>query len=206
MTGEGTAPGANVGAMTVTTGDTHLSCQACAAIDRADGVEDGKLYKVEHYHVRNESRMVRALLRTQDRAADKVTAFAGSLNFVYLHTVWFGIWILLNVGLLGAGLTFDKFPFGLLTMIVSLEAIFLSTFVMVSQNRQAARADVRSQLDFENNLRGEIWSVHIGEHLGIDSAHVESVVQQVLAGMKNDQDASANPSAGSPSAADGASP
>lgn len=183
-------------AMTSTASEPHLTCQACAAIDRADGVEDGKLYKVEHYHVRNESKLVRTLLRTQDKAADKVTAFAGSLNFVYLHTVWFAIWILLNVGLLGASLKFDDFPFGLLTMIVSLEAIFLSTFVMVSQNRQAARADVRSQLDFENNLRGEIWSVHIGEKMGIDSAHVESVVQQVLAGMKNDEGADVNPNAG----------
>ena len=79
--------------------------------------------------------------------------------FVYLHSVWFGLWILLNVGLVGGAVVFDKFPFGLLTMIVSLEAIFLSTFVMVSQNRQAARADIRSQLDFETNLRAEIWSV-----------------------------------------------
>lgn len=177
-------------------GATDLTCPACRAIDRADGVEDGKLYRVEHYNVRNESKLVGALLRTQDRAADKITAFAGSLNFVYLHTVWFGIWILINVGLIGAAAKFDKFPFGLLTMIVSLEAIFLSTFVMVSQNRQAARADIRSQLDFENNLRGEIWSVHIGERIGIDSAHVEEVVRQVLDGMKDEEARKAAPGAG----------
>src|SRR5438477_5645684 len=117
-------------------------------------------------------------MRAQDRAADQVTSFAGSLNFVYLHSVWFGIWILLNVGLVGASLKFDKFPFGLLTMIVSLEAIFLATFVMVSQNRQAARADIRAQLDFETNLRSEIWSIHIGQVLGVDLAHVETVVAQ----------------------------
>src|SRR5213596_884644 len=98
--------------------------------------------------------------------------------------VWFGIWILLNVGILGASVKFDKFPFGLLTMIVSLEAIFLSTFVMVSQNRQAARADVRSELDFETNLRSEIWSVHIGQALGIDPSHVEDVVRKAIAGSK----------------------
>jgi uncharacterized membrane protein len=62
----------------------------------------------------------------QDRIADAITRFAGSMPFVYVHIVWFGLWIALGV---------EKFPFGLLTMLVSLEAIFLSTFVMVSQNR-----------------------------------------------------------------------
>jgi uncharacterized membrane protein len=69
-------------------------------------------------------------------------------------------------------------------MIVSLKAIFLSTFVMVSQNRQAARSDIRAQLDFENNLRAEIWAVHIGASLGVDPAHVEEIVFQALAAFK----------------------
>src|SRR4051795_4414438 len=62
----------------------------------------------------------------QNRAADRITAFSGSMTFVYLHVIWFGCWI---------GFGVEKYPFGLLTMIVSLEAIFLSTFVMISQNR-----------------------------------------------------------------------
>jgi Protein of unknown function (DUF1003) len=69
----------------------------------------------------------------QNRVADKITAFAGSMTFVYLHVVWFGLWI---------GLGVEKYPFGLLTMIVSLEAIFLSTFVMISQNRADAKRQV----------------------------------------------------------------
>jgi uncharacterized membrane protein len=96
------------------------------------------------------------------------------------------LWIGLNLGALGAAIVFDKFPFGLLTMIVSLEAIFLSTFVMISQNRQSARADIRSELDFENNVRAEIWSVHIGTALGIDSTHVEDVVQAAIAGFREE--------------------
>ncbi|MCU1455291.1 MAG: hypothetical protein JWN46_3437 [Acidimicrobiales bacterium] len=168
------------------TQSSPLTCPACRVIDLADGTEDGKLYKVGHYHAKNERRLVRALLKAQDRAADRVTNFAGSLNFVYLHSVWFGIWILINVGMIGVSAEFDKFPFGLLTMIVSLEAIFLSTFVMVSQNRQAARADVRSELDFENNLRSEIWSVHIGTALGIDAEHVEHVVAEALRGARSE--------------------
>jgi uncharacterized membrane protein len=159
-----------------------LACPACRVIDRADGVEDGKLYKTEHYPVGNERRIVSSIKRNEDRVADRVTTFAGSLNFVYIHTAWFAIWIAINVGLVGAALKFDEFPFGLLTMVVSLEAIFLSTFVMVSQNRQAARSDIRSDLDFENNLRSEIWSVHIGQVLGIDADHVEGVVQAAIDG------------------------
>jgi uncharacterized membrane protein len=170
---------------TVTAPDSHhLSCPACRAIDQADGVEDGNLFPVLAARVRHERKAVRAVVDAQDRIADRVTAFAGSLKFVYIHAVWFGIWILINVGILGAALTFDAFPFGLLTMIVSLEAIFLSTFVMVSQNRQAERSDVRSQLDFETNLRAEIWSVHIGQALGIDVDHVEQVVRTAIEGSK----------------------
>lgn len=161
-----------------------LSCPACRAIDQADGVEDGNLFPVLAQRVRHERRAVQAVLDVQDRLADKITTFAGSLKFVYIHSVWFGVWILLNVGALGAALTFDKFPFGLLTMIVSLEAIFLSTFVMVSQNRQAERSDVRAELDFETNLRAEIWSVHIGQALGIDVDHVEAVVRTAIEGSK----------------------
>ena len=69
----------------------------------------------------------------QNRVADRITTFSGSMTFVYLHIVWFGLWI---------GLGVEKYPFGLLTMIVSLEAIFLSTFVMISQNRADAKRQV----------------------------------------------------------------
>jgi uncharacterized membrane protein len=69
----------------------------------------------------------------QNRVADKITAFAGSMAFVYLHIIWFTCWI---------GFGAEDYPYGLLTMIVSLEAIFLSTFVMISQNRADARRQV----------------------------------------------------------------
>ena len=177
----------------MSTNDSPLSCPACRVIDQADGVEDGNLYKLEHYQTRNERRVLDAVMRAQDRVADQITSFAGSLKFVYIHSVWFGMWIILNLGAFGASLVFDKFPFGLLTMIVSLEAIFLSTFVMVSQNRQAARADIRSELDFETNLRSEIWSVHIGQALGVDPSHVEEVVRRAIEGSRA-QLASGSPS------------
>jgi uncharacterized membrane protein len=79
----------------------------------------------------------------ENRIADRITAFAGSMPFVYLHIVWFGCWIALGV---------EHYPFGLLTMIVSLEAIFLSTFVMISQNRADAKRQVIADQQWQTVL------------------------------------------------------
>jgi uncharacterized membrane protein len=117
----------------------------------------------------------------QDRVADAITAFAGSMTFVYVHILWFAVWVVLNEWPVGPGAVFDPFPFGLLTMIVSLEAIFLSTFVMVSQNRQAARDNIRADLAFEANVRSEVWSAHIGQALGLDPEEVERNVRRLVA-------------------------
>ena len=162
---------------------SHI-CPACNIIDAADGVLDGNLFPVLAERVGDERTVVRRLKKAEDRTADSITAFAGSLPFVYIHAVWFGVWVLLNVGIFGAADEFDPFPFGLLTMVVSLEAIFLATFVMVSQNRQSARSDIRAEIDFETNLRAEIWSVHIGAALNIDAEHVEHVVREAIDGTK----------------------
>ena len=86
----------------------------------------------------------------QNRLADRITAFAGSMSFVYIHIVWFGCWI-------GCGV--EHYPYGLLTMIVSLEAIFLSTFVMISQNRADAKrqvlADQQWQMVKEEDIQNQ---------------------------------------------------
>ena len=76
---------------------------------------------------------------------------------------------------------FDPFPFGLLTMIVSLEAIFLSNLVLISQNRQAARQAVRGRIEFETDIQSDVWSELIAEKLGIDKAEVNRRVRQRLA-------------------------
>ena len=86
---------------------------------------------VEHARQRAEN--------VQNRIADRITAFAGSMAFVYLSILWFGCWI---------GFGVEKYPYGLLTMIVSLEAIFLSTFVMISQNRADAKRQVVADLQW----------------------------------------------------------
>ena len=94
-----------------------------------------------------------------ERIADRLTGFAGSTPFLALHVVWFASWIgwnSLHVGQRIFGLpAFDPFPFGLLTMVVSLEAIFLSIFVLLSQRRESAIADLREELTLQVNLRIE---------------------------------------------------
>ena len=88
------------------------------------------------------------------RIADVVTSFSGTMIFVYIRIIWFSVWILLNSGLLGME-PFDPFPYGLLTMIVSLEAIFLSTFVLISQNRMGELSEQRADLDLHIDLLTE---------------------------------------------------
>ncbi len=90
----------------------------------------------------------------QDKLADAITDFSGHMGFVYLHFVWFAGWIGWNLGAFGAR-PFDPYPFGLLTMIVSLEAIFLATFVLISQNRISDEADRRANLDLQIGLLTE---------------------------------------------------
>ena len=91
----------------------------------------------------------------EDKVADAITAFAGNMRFVYVHSLWFVLWMLLNLGAFGASFVFDKFPFGLLTMIVSLEAIFLSTFVLISQNRESVASELRAELDYKTDVKAE---------------------------------------------------
>ncbi|MFN8555924.1 MAG: DUF1003 domain-containing protein [Dehalococcoidia bacterium] len=116
--------------------------------------------------------------------ADLITVFSGSMLFVWLHVLWFGGWILVNIGVLPVR-PFDPFPFGLLTMIVSLEAIFLSTFVLISQNRQALQADRRQKITMQVDILAEqevtkllrmVREIH--DHLGIPGA-VDPEVQHM---------------------------
>ncbi|MFH1235946.1 MAG: DUF1003 domain-containing protein [Parcubacteria group bacterium] len=89
----------------------------------------------------------------EERLADRIAAFCGNMKFVYFHLVWFAVWIALNViGFLEA---WDPFPFALLTMVVSLEAIVLSTFILISQNRQSQVSDARSQRDYAIDKKAE---------------------------------------------------
>jgi uncharacterized membrane protein len=107
------------------------------------------------------------------KAADWISEFSGSLEFLFIHIVLFFVWIVLNSGPLSRlpfG-SFDPFPYGLLTMCVSLEAIILSVFVLLSQNRQVARDRVRNDIEYDVNLKAELEIAHL--HEKFDHLHAE---------------------------------
>ncbi|MEI9938077.1 MAG: DUF1003 domain-containing protein [Pseudomonadota bacterium] len=107
------------------------------------------------------------------KVADWISEFSGSLEFLFIHLGLFFIWIVLNVGPLARTSigSFDPFPFGLLTMVVSLEAIILSVFVLLSQNRQVARDRVRNDIEYQVNLKAELEIGHL--HEKVDHFHQE---------------------------------
>ncbi len=96
------------------------------------------------------------------RIADWVSWFSGSMLFLAIHAIWFISWILLNAGFAGTK-GFDPYPYGLLTMVVSLEAIFLSCIVLISQNRQAEKDRVRSDIEYDVNIKAELEVAHLHE-------------------------------------------
>jgi uncharacterized membrane protein len=91
----------------------------------------------------------------EERVADAITTFIGSMGAVYLHAAFFGAWIIINAGVFDGIAPFDPYPFVMLAMFASVEAIFLSTFVLISQNRQAQMAQKRDDLDLQINLLAE---------------------------------------------------
>ena len=106
------------------------------------------------------------------KVADWISEFSGSLEFLFIHIGIFFLWIVLNSGPLSGLLGhFDPFPYGLLTMCVSLEAIILSVFVLLSQSRQVARDRVRNDIEYDVNLKAELEIAHL--HEKFDHLHVE---------------------------------
>jgi uncharacterized membrane protein len=124
---------------------------------RAHGHKDA-LAGIVHRNIQalvDERRKSDARMSLQHRIAARITAFTGSMPFVYLHAVLFGGWILVNLGWIPGVKPFDPFPFVMLAMWASVEAIFLSTFVLISQNRMSELADRRADLDLQVSLLAE---------------------------------------------------
>jgi len=111
---------------------------------------------------RNANEEVEENLSVVQRVVDWISWFSGSMWFLAITTIWFTVWIAANTLPLGVPV-FDPYPFGLLTMIVSLEAIFLSCFVLISQNRQAEKDRVRSNIEYEVNIKAELEVAHLHE-------------------------------------------
>jgi uncharacterized membrane protein len=122
-----------------------------------------------------------------EKVADWIAAFSGSIPFLLIHVVLFAVWILLNVEAVPYAPMFDPFPFGLLTMVVSLEAIILSVFVLLSQNRQAANDRIRSDVEYDVNLKAELEVAHLHEkvdRLTFDNAARLARIEQALSGRR----------------------
>jgi uncharacterized membrane protein len=118
----------------------------------------------------NEEMAIRST--TIEKMADVIAEFSGSIPFLFMNALWFALWIGWN--LLPGVPHFDPYPFGFLTMVVSLEAIFLSIFVLVSQNRQGAKDRLRADAEYEVNLKAELEVTHLHEK-------VDFLTEEILA-------------------------
>ncbi|HKZ05081.1 MAG TPA: DUF1003 domain-containing protein [Methylomirabilota bacterium] len=122
-----------------------------------------------------------------ERIGDRLVALAGTGAFAALHVVWFAVWIVINLGMAPGVAVFDPYPFSLLTMVVSLEAIFVTIGVLISQNRMARQADRRAHLDLQINLLAEQESTatlrllgRIAERLGLEPEQAVKKEQATL--------------------------
>jgi CRP/FNR family cyclic AMP-dependent transcriptional regulator len=104
------------------------------------------------------------------KVADWIAEFSGSLTFLFIHLGIFAFWLVANT-VLPQSMRFDGYPFGFLTLVVSLEAIFLSVFVLLSQNRQAERDRVRNDIEYDVNLKAEMQIAHM--HEKVDNIYAE---------------------------------
>jgi CRP/FNR family cyclic AMP-dependent transcriptional regulator len=126
---------------------------------------------LRHTATRNVNEEVEDKRTLIQKSADWIAEFSGSIPFLAIHVVIFLIWILWNLDWPPGLPDFDPYPFGLLTMCVSLEAIILSVFVLLSQNRQVVKDRVRSDIEYEINLKAELEVAHL--HEKVDHLHAE---------------------------------
>jgi uncharacterized membrane protein len=123
-----------------------------------------------------------------ERVVDAAARIIGTTTFAVLHLIWFGVWIILNVGIIRAVAPFDPFPFSLLTLVVSLEAIFLSLVLVISQNRITRQTEKRAHLDLQINLLAEEESskalqllVRIAERVGVEEVRESGEIDKLAA-------------------------
>ncbi|MBI4175663.1 MAG: DUF1003 domain-containing protein [Candidatus Aenigmarchaeota archaeon] len=142
-------------------GESLKRCEICYEFRRHNTWRMGRQLELATKHPREVERKK----SVEDKASDVIIGFAGHMKFIYVHIFWFILWILLNVGFAIGFAAFDPYPFNLLTLVISIEAILLSSFIMISQNRQSRRADLRAELDYLVNLKAEKEIIHIREEL-----------------------------------------
>jgi uncharacterized membrane protein len=149
--------------------------------------------RVSHHRVQAVRTRLAEQLTPAERLAHWLTRLAGTTGFLLGHAVWFAVWILWNLGLLGTR-PFDPFPFGLLTMVVSLEAIFLSIFVLMTQSRESRIAELREEITLEVDVRVEqevtkILQLVAGLYgrLGFEVSREDTELQEMLQPLDQDE-------------------
>lgn len=143
-----------------------------------------KLVKSHREKIQSLKKKINLQRTSVQKIADFMTHAFGTVPFLGINAIWFIVWILINVGFIPGLPIFDPFPFGLLTMIVSLEAIFLSVIVLISQNRQAQIAELREEIDLRINVYAEaeitkmlIILDRIHDHLGLPPEDDAELIQ-----------------------------
>ncbi|HSB28804.1 MAG TPA: DUF1003 domain-containing protein [Pyrinomonadaceae bacterium] len=146
--------------------------------ESADSVDQLTQRNIEA--VRELEKAAKEELTASDRVAEAIANFCGSMTFVWVHVTWFGIWVLINV--IPRFPHIDPFPFTFLTLVVSLEAIFLSTFILISQNHDTRLSERRNHLDLQINLLSEQENTQmlmmlraIAEKVGADLSREDQV-------------------------------
>jgi uncharacterized membrane protein len=142
--------------------------------------------QLRHTATRNVNEEIEDKRSIVQKVADAIAEFSGSIPFLMIHVVIFGFWLTANSVHLPGIPQWDPFPFGFLTLAVSLEAIFLSVFVLLSQNRQAAKERVRADIEYDVNLKSELEVAHLHEKL--DRMHSEMLVRLEKLAPKSDRD------------------
>lgn len=111
------------------------------------------------------------IMKRQDKVFNRIAQFAGDMRFVYYHALFFAIWIIINIIIPDA---WDPYPFIFLTLVVSLEAIFLATFVLINQNKDARRSEHRERLDLQVDQRAEVEIHDIKKQL----SEIKSILEE----------------------------
>jgi uncharacterized membrane protein len=164
-------------------GETFTHCEDCINAHPDTPNEWYVTNIVIHFMSRNLNIEFRRLSTLETKLAVFVTKIAGKMWFVYFHVIWFVLWILASQGYFGPQYMFDPFPYGLLTMIVSLEAIFLATLIMIGQNIMSRQSELRSELDYDVNLKTEKEVAEMSATLR-ELKEEQSLIKDMLLGMK----------------------
>jgi len=151
----------------------------------------GKTPRAAEQNIRTVAELQKQVLAeggATQRLADRIASFAGSVPFVILHLIWFAAWVIVNSGWVDAIRPFDPFPFILLSLMVSCEAVLISTFVLIKQNRMSRAADTRDHLNLQIDLLAEREITKILQmqrlmcrQLGIPEASQDEEVQELSA-------------------------